>query len=155
MPVTVGSMAPDFEAEGTGLEASGGRFRLSENRGRRIVLAFYPGDKTPVCTKQLSSYNRDLAGFEELDASIVGISPQGLESHREFAAEQNLEFPLLVDTDKKLGDMYGVVGPLGFYRRSLFVVDAEGVIRFVRRGLAGLTFVSAEQIREALSSIST
>src|SRR5437879_2893035 len=134
MAVGVGDPAPDFTLPGTGDR----EYRLSEQRGGPVVLAFYPGDNTAVCTMQLRSYSSDMSSFDGVGATLWGISPQSVDSHEDFACKQSLSVPLLADTDKAVGRAYGILGPLGFYRRSVFVIDAEGVIRFARRGLTGL-----------------
>src|SRR5437588_6365709 len=90
----VGEQAPDFELPGTD-----GAFKLSDHRGERVVLLFYPGDDTPVCTRQFCSYRDQSEEFGQLDATIVGISSQGLESHVGFAAKYGLNVPLLADED--------------------------------------------------------
>ena len=150
MAVGVGDKAPDFTLKGTGGES----FTLSDLRGTPVVLAFYPGDNTPVCTKQLDSYQRDLASFADVGAQVFGISPQSVESHDEFSCKRGYGFPLLADTDKKVGELYGIVGPLGFYRRSAFVVDAGGVIRYAHRAVAGLTFKPSSELIAAVKASS-
>ena len=89
----VGDSAPDFTLPGTG----GRDYTLSEYRGQPVVVVFYPGDETPVCTKQLNTYNDDLARFENLGAQVLAISPQDMASHERFAAKYSFEFPLLAD----------------------------------------------------------
>ncbi len=150
MAVAIGQEAPDFTLLGTG----GVSYTLSELRGTPVVLAFYPGDNTPVCTKQLDSYQGDLGGFEAVGAKMIGLSPQSVESHDEFSCKRGYGFPLLADTDKKVGEAYGVVGPLGFYRRCVFVIDAAGVIRYVHRAVAGLTFKASSELIEAVKAAS-
>lgn len=146
MSVGVGDPAPDFT-----LPATGGReVSLSEFRGRPVVLVFYPGDDTAVCTKQLTSYNDDLAQFEQLDAQVLGISAQGVESHERFSDKHGFGFPLLADTDKKVAALYGTLGPIGFPRRSVFIVDGEGVVRYAHRAIAGLTFRPVSELVEVL-----
>ena len=148
MAATVGQPAPDFSVPGTG----GATYTLSEQRGHPVVLAFYPGDNTQVCTMQLRSYSSDMSAFESSGATLWGISPQGVQSHEDFACKQSLAMPLLADTDKAVAKAYGILGPLGFYRRSLFVIDAEGVIRYAHRGLTGLTFVKSDDIVKAIEA---
>jgi thioredoxin-dependent peroxiredoxin len=150
MAIGVGDTAPDFTLKGT----AGASYSLRDFRGAPVVLVFYPGDNTPVCTKQLDSYQGDLAGFEAVGAKVFGISPQSVESHDEFSCKRGYEFPLLADTDKKVGESYGVLGPLGFYRRSVFVVDAAGVIRYVHRAIAGLTFKPSSELIAAVKAAS-
>ena len=114
------------------------------------MLAFYPGDDTAVCTRQLTSYSEELDRFASLGAQLFGISPQDVASHEAFAAKHDLDVVLLADVDKAVGAAYGILGPLGFYRRSLFVVDAEGVVRFAHRSLVGATYVKPDEIEAAI-----
>ena len=121
-----------------------------------MVLVFYPGDNTPVCTKQLNAYTGDIGEFDDVGAQILAISPQGVESHEGFSAKHGgFAFPLLADTDKKVGEAYGILGPLGFYRRSVFVVDGEGVVSYAHRAVAGLTFRPTAELVNAVKSAST
>ena len=136
MSVGVGDRAPDFTLPGTGDR----EYSLRDLLGRPIVLVFYPGDDTPVCTKQLNAYNDGLEQFEALDAQVVGISAQGVESKDAFSDKHGFEFPLLADTDKQVAAAYGTLGPIGFPRRSIFIIDRDGIIRYAHRAIAGLTF---------------
>ena len=149
MSVSIGDQAPAFR-----LPATGGReLSLSDFLGRPLVLVFYPGDDTPVCTKQLNSYNDDLAQFEALNAQVVGISAQSVDSHERFAGKHGLQFPLLADTDKAVAAAYGTLGPLGFPRRSVFIIDGEGVVRYAHRAIAGLTFRPVSELVDVLLSL--
>jgi peroxiredoxin len=141
-----GDLAPDFCLDGTG----GRTYCLHDHRGEPVLLVFYPADNSPVCTQQLRSYSEDLNEFEKLGAAVLCLSPQDVASHEAFAAAQGLRLPLLSDEDQRVGRAYGIVGPLGFYRRSVFVVDREGVIRFARRSLSNLTYLPATQLVEAV-----
>ena len=88
------------------------------------MLVFYPGDDTPVCTKQLNSYNDELDQFEALDAQVLGdLRAERRAATRSSAASTGFQFPLLADTDKAVAGLYGTLGPLGFPRRSVFVID--------------------------------
>jgi peroxiredoxin Q/BCP len=147
--VGVGDPAPSFSLPGTG----GRVVSLSEYTGRPVVLVFYPGDDTPVCTKQLNSYNDGLEQFEALDAQVLGISAQSVASHDKFAGHQGLRFPLLADTDKKVASAYGTLGPLGFPRRSVFVVDRDGIIRYAHRAIAGLTYRPVSELVDAIAKL--
>ena len=146
MAARVGDPAPDFTLPGTGARD----YTLSEHRGHPVVLAFYPGDDTPVCTIQLTAYNDDLAAFTELGAQVFGISPQGVASHENFAAKFGFGFPLLADVDKWVGETYGIIGPLGFYRRSVFVVGPDGLLRYAKRSLIGVTFTKTPELVAAI-----
>ena len=150
MSASVGEPAPDFTLAGTG----GQDYTLSSYRGKPVVLVFYPGDNTAVCTTQLKSYTADFDEFEGVDAQILAISPQGVESHEGFSSKHGFRFPLLADTDKKVGEAYGVLGPIGFYRRSVFVVDAAGVVRYAHRAIAGLTYKSSAELVKAVRAAS-
>ena len=146
--VSVGDVPPDFT-----LPATGGRdITLSSLRGGAVVLVFYPGDNTPVCTVQLNSYNDDLSEFEEVGAQILGVSPQDVASHEAFSAKHGFSFPLLADTDKAVGSTYGVLGPIGFYRRSVFVVDGSGTVRYAHRAVAGLTYRRTDELVAAVTA---
>jgi peroxiredoxin Q/BCP len=148
MAVSVGDMAPEFTLQGTG----GSDYSLSQFRGQPVVIVFYPGDDTPVCTKQLNSYNNELDAFTGVGAQVLAISAQDVSSHEQFAGKHGFGFPLLADTDKAVAGLYGTVGPLGYPRRSVFVVDASGVIRYVHRAIAGLTFRPVEELVAAVEA---
>lgn len=149
MSVGVGDPAPPFELAGTG----GQRYTLADYRGRPVVLVFYPGDDTPVCTKQLNSYNDDLAQFTEMDAQVLGISAQDVATHEAFSSKHGFEFPLLADPDKAVAGLYGTLGPIGFPRRSIFIIDADGIIRYTHRAIAGLTFRPVKELIGELEKI--
>ena len=144
----VGDVAPDFTLPGT----SGQNYSLSQFRGQTVVLVFYPGDATMVCTKQLCSYNQELQQFKKINAQILAISAQDMASHEDFSAAQGFEFPLLSDTDKTVANLYSVIGLLGLPRRSVFVIDANGVIKYVHRALLGLTFRPVSELIEAVAT---
>lgn len=149
MSLGVGDVAPDFTLPGTG----GRDYTLSEFAGQPVVLVFYPGDDTPVCTKQLNSYNDDLGQFDEMHAQVLGISAQDVGSHDAFASKHGFEFPLLADTDKHVAAEYGTLGPIGFPRRSIFILDGDGVVRYAHRAIAGLTFRPVSELIAELEKI--
>ena len=146
----VGDTAPDFSLPGT----DGRDYSLAEYRGKPVVLVFYPGDDTPVCTKQLTSYTNDIGEFEGVGAQVLAISPQSVKSHESFRTKHGFAFPLLADTDKEVAGRYGTLGPLGFPRRSVFVIDKDGIIRYAHRAIAGLTFRRTDELVEAVRSAS-
>jgi thioredoxin-dependent peroxiredoxin len=149
MSLGVGDAAPDFSLPATGGET----IVLSALRGRPVVLVFYPGDDTPVCTKQLNSYNDGLEQFAELDATVLGVSAQGLDSHEKFSGKHGFNFPLLADTDKAVAGLYGTLGPLGFPRRSVFIIDRQGVVRYAHRAIAGLTYRPVDELVAVLRDL--
>lgn len=151
----VGTEAPDFTLPGVVLrdgEFQTGDYTLSAHRGRPLVLAFYPGDDTAVCTRQLCEYSAGLEQFAGLGADVWGISPQGLDSHRDFAGKHGLRMPLLADTEQVATEAYGI-GLLGSLRRAVFVLDAEGVVRWRHVAVVGLTFQDLETITRELKAL--
>lgn len=148
MSISVGEVAPGFTLQGTGSKS----YSLSDYKGQPVVLVFYPGDDTPVCTKQLNSYNNELTAFESVGAQVLAISAQDISSHEQFSSKHGFGFPLLADTEKSVAGLYGTVGPLGFPRRSVFVIDAHGVVRYVHRAIAGLTFRPVEELVAAVEA---
>ena len=151
--IAIGEPAPDFSLPGVAPEGRG-EFTLSAQRGAPVVLAFYPGDETLVCTREMCSYERGLETFDGLSATLWGISPQGLESHEKFAAHRSLTFPLLADTDKKVAELYGVYGRL-MIKRGVFVIDAHGILRWSRVSKTGLTYPSVDEIGAVLGSLTS
>lgn len=146
--VDVGDAAPDFELPGTG----GKTYKLSDYRGRKLVLAFYPGDFTAVCTKQFCSYRDQSEKLDQIGADVLGISPQSVESHERFTQEKSLNVPLLADEDKSVAKAYGVLaGPM--VRRAVFVIDEEGIIRHRKVTLVGLSFESVDDLEQAVAAV--
>jgi thioredoxin-dependent peroxiredoxin len=152
----IGQVPPDFTLPGielTGTEVSHSQYTLTQQRGRPLVLAFYPGDNTAVCTKQLCSYTSGLESFTGFGAQVWAISPQGLESHEQFARKHALAFPLLADEGLTVSRRYGIaLGGVGL-RRSVFVIDGDGVLRWKHVTLVGLTFPSADVISAQLATV--
>ncbi|WP_205699328.1 peroxiredoxin [Conexibacter sp. SYSU D00693] len=144
----VGDDAPDFELPGTD-----GPFRLADHRGERVVLLFYPGDGTPVCTRQFCSYRDDSEEMAALDATVVGISHQDLDSHERFRDKHRLTVPLLADAGKVVARLYGVTAPVLGTRRAVFVVDEAGVVRHRAVHALGLDFADADDLREVLAAL--
>ena len=162
--VDVGDAAPDFELSGTGGES----FKLSDQRGKNVVLAFYPGDATRVCTAQFCSYRDNADRLDQLDAEVVGISPQSVDSHERWTQEQQLNVPLLADEDLAVSKQYGVVGWIGplarfteledvpggrYIMRAIFVIDAEGIVRYRHVSRTGSTFQSVDDLERAVAAL--
>lgn len=141
-----GDPAPDFALEGTD-----GAFRLSEQRGRRVVLLFYPGDNTPVCTRQFCSYRDHAEDVSDLGAVIVGISDQDLDSHAGFVAKHGLNVPLLADEAGAVAKAYGAWRPVVGTRRAVFAIDEEGVVRHRHMHALGLDYQDVDELRQALA----
>lgn len=162
--VDVGDSAPDFALPGTGDKT----YRLSDYRGRNLILAFYPGDATTVCTKQFCSYRDQGDRLDALDATVLGISPQSVDSHEHWVKEQELNVPLLADEDLAVAKSYGVTGWLGplarftelddtpgghYVMRAIFIVDGDGVVRYRQVSRTGSTYESVEDLERALASV--
>ena len=146
--VDVGDAAPDFELPGSG----GKTYKLSDYRGRKVILAFYPGDFTAVCTRQFCSYRDNDERIENLGPDVLGISPQSVDSHERFIAENGLNVPLLADEDKSVAGAYGIVaGPL--VRRAIFVVDEQGVIRYRHVALVGMSYQDIDDLEQAVAAL--
>jgi thioredoxin-dependent peroxiredoxin len=144
----VGEQAPDFELPGTD-----GPFRLSDHRGQRVVLLFYPGDNTTVCTKQFCSYRDHPDQFASLGATVVGISAQDLDSHEGFIAKNGLTVPLLADVDKAVAKLYSASGgPLGT-KRAVVIIDEDGIVRYRHDHLLGLDYQTVDDLKAALDAI--
>jgi peroxiredoxin Q/BCP len=146
----VGEPAPDFELPGTD-----GPFKLSEHLGERVVLLFYPGDNTMVCTKQFCSYRDRAEDFASLNATVVGISAQDTASHEAFSAKHSLTVPLLADVGGKVASLYSTYGrPLGT-KRAVIVIDERGIVRDRHDHLLGLDYQSVDELKQALGTLPT
>jgi thioredoxin-dependent peroxiredoxin len=144
----VGDRAPDFQLDGTD-----GPFRLSDHRGERVVLLFYPGDGTPVCTKQFCSYAERPDEMRDLQATVIGISSQEVESHEAFQQKHSIPVPLLADPDRSVAKAYGASAPLVGTRRAVIIVDEQGVVRYRHVHRLGLDFQTVDEIRAALEGL--
>jgi peroxiredoxin Q/BCP len=127
----VGEVAPDFEAT----TDTGERVRLSDYRGQRVVLYFYPKDDTPGCTKQACGFRDQYLEIEERNAVVLGVSPDSQASHQKFKTKYDLPFKLLVDEEHEIAERYGVWGEKSMFGnkymgilRSHFVIDETGRI---------------------------
>lgn len=144
----VGDPAPDFTRPSTE-----GPITLSERwRDRAVLLVFYPGDDTPVCTKQLCDYRDNLSVFTDLDVDVLAVNSQGLRSHERFAKKHRLPFPLLSDEDKELCRAYDAVGLLGTTKRALVLIDRGGRVRWMHSDWP-IFRRSAEELRDILGGL--
>lgn len=144
----VGDEAPDFELDGTE-----GSFRLSDHRGERVVLLFYPGDFTPVCTRQFCSYAERADDMSGLDAVVVGISAQDLDSHYTFRDAHGIPVPLLADVDKAVAKAFGVTAPVLGTRRGVIVIDEDGRVAYRDVAAVGLGYQSVDDLADILESL--
>jgi peroxiredoxin len=146
-----GTSAPDFQLHSTPDQT----VSLSELRGRPVVLVFYPADWSPVCSDQLGLYNELLPEFYEFEAQIIGVSVDGIWSHLAFSKDRKLHTPLLADFEPKgaVARLYGVYDEkAGEAERALFVIDAEGIIRWSYVSPVGIN-PGADGILKALALI--
>jgi thioredoxin-dependent peroxiredoxin len=121
-----GQAAPDFAL----LDGGGAEWRLSDQRGKVVVLLFYPGDETPICTRQMCSVRDRWEDYAATGAEVVGISTNTVDSHKSFAEHHDLPLRLLADVDRDVADLYGAQSLIpGKVARSVFVIDANGIIR--------------------------
>jgi len=147
-PPDVGDPAPAFR-----LPSTQGEIDLaSELEKGDVLLVFYPGDETPVCTKQLCDYRDNLEGFADLGVRVLAINPQSLSSHQEFARKHALPFPLLSDEDKSVCRAYGAIGLLGMAKRALVLVGRDGRVRWRRSDLP-IFHRSADELRETIRGL--
>jgi len=162
--LSVGDKAPNFELPGTG----GKTYRLSDLRGKNVVLAFYPGDDTRVCTAQFCSYRDNADRLDQLDAEVLGVSPQSVDSHERWTQERDLNVPLLADEDLSVSRSYGVVGWAGpfaklagideasggrYVMRAVFVIDADGVVRYRNVSRTGARFQTVSDLERAVAAL--
>ncbi len=123
----VGQAAPEIDLP----DGNGDRWQLSQQRGKPVVLLFYPGDETPVCTKQLCSVRDNWERYQEAGAEVVGINSDSVDKHRRFAANHQLPLRLLSDAAGKVTRAYEMNSFLGT-KRGVVVIDKDGVIRYRR-----------------------
>ena len=134
MPISAGIPAPDFAA----LDENGSPRRLKDFHGKAVILYFYPADDTPGCTKEACNFRDDYSAYQQAGVTILGVSPDTVNSHIKFKAKYNLPFPLLADADHKICDAYGVWGPKKMMGReyegvlrTTFLIDKQGNIAHV------------------------
>ena len=137
MPVALDSMVPNFTAASTG-----GDFTLSAQRGKTVVLYFYPKDNTPGCTTEGSDFGNANAEFARANATVAGVSRDTLQSHESFKAKMKFPFELISDPDEALCELFGVMKMKNMYgrqvlgvERSTFVIDGSGKLRKEWRGV--------------------
>jgi peroxiredoxin len=122
----VSQEAPDFTLP----DQDGNERKLSDFRGKNIILAFYPFDFSPVCTKEFGCFQDGLSELSNLNAQVIGISVDSKYAHKEFAKKLNLIFPLLSDFSKEVCRLYGTLRHEGFSERAYFLIDKNGIVRF-------------------------
>ncbi len=146
--ISPGDQAPDFTLEADDRS----QFKLSEHKGQRVLLVFYPGDETPVCTAQLCEYRDGFDDYRELGVDVVGISRDSIESHIDFKRKRMLPFKLLSDPKLAAVKAYGASGLLGM-KRAVFLVDEAGIVRYAHIEALALFKRSHEELVEAIRAL--
>ena len=134
MPLSVGKIAPDF----TALDQDGKTIHLSDFRGKKVALYFYPQDDTPTCTKEACNLRDNYQSLLAKGIQVVGVSPDTVKSHRKFTTKYELPFPLVADVDQKIVNAYGVWGEKTLFGRTYmgthrvtFMIGEDGTIEKV------------------------
>jgi len=149
--LTTGTKAPDFELNSTPDQ----KLKLSDLKGKKVILAFYPADWSPVCGDQMALYNETLKYFHKHNAELIGISVDSKWCHMAFAQDRKLHFPLLADFEPKgsVAKSYGVYDEHeGQTQRALFVIDEEGIIQWSYLSPVGMN-PGADGILDALENL--
>ncbi len=148
MTIAVGQKAPLFK-----LPSNKGEVDLAgELKKGPVLLVFYPGDDTPVCTKQLCNYRDNLDSFAEIGVNVIAINPQTIESHAAFATKYDLPFPVVSDTDGEVCRAYGAKSFLGMTKRALVLIGRGGTVKWSDSNLP-IFHQSADDIRKAIANI--
>jgi peroxiredoxin Q/BCP len=127
-PLPVGAAAPEFTLQ----DQDGQNVTLAQLRGKNVVLVFYPGDDTAVCTKQLCEFRDTWAVAKQKNAVVFGLSPQSTQSKAKFRRKYDFPFPLLSDPGQRVGQLYHTRGLIS--KRTVYLIGPDGVIRFAKRG---------------------
>ena len=145
MSLNVGDQAPDFEAESTK-----GKIKLSDYRGKRVVLYFFPKAFTPGCTRETKKFAEMYEEFKKLNAEVIGVSADKISTQTKFAEKYNASFPIVSDPELKIIKAYGVLSESGkSASRVTFVVDESGTIRAIIKGLRN----AEEHVTKALEAL--
>jgi peroxiredoxin Q/BCP len=147
--MTIGDTAPDFTLK----DGDGNDWTLSDRRGKVVVLMFYPGDDTPVCTKEMCSVRDHWSDYQATGAEVVGISTDSVDSHEKFSEKYDLPLRLLSDGEGKVRDLYGANSLLpGRTARAEFVIDAAGKLAYQKVRPIGLFRPSDDDVLTAIKA---
>lgn len=158
MAIELGSLAPAVTGKAFWLGRSEGEsfdFDLKTLAGKVVVLAFYPADFTPVCTTEMCDFADNISALADLHAQVIGISTDSIEKHADFARRYSLKFPLIADTDKRIGQAFGVAGNFvrPVHKRAIFVIDAKGKLVWKKIELAAVFRTDAKTVKKVLSGL--
>ena len=148
MSIQVNEKAKNFSL----IDDSGQAFQLSDYAGQRMLLVFYPGDNTPVCTAQLCDYRDGIEVFADLGVQVVGISADDTESHRRFREKHDLPFVLLSDPDLSVAEAFGCKGLMGM-KRGVFLLDEAQVCRYAHVETVAIFRRKREELIEAIRNL--
>ncbi len=148
MALDLHTPAPDFTLS----DQDGEPFRLSDHRGRRLLLVFYPGDDTPVCTRQLCDYRDGIETFADLGVTVIGISTDDAASHRAFREKHQLPFTLLSDPDLEVASRYDCKAMIGM-KRGVYLLDEEQLIRYRHVEAVAVFRRKREELIEAIRQL--
>lgn len=148
----LGDQAPDFKLR----DGNGDQWSLADQRGKTVVLLFYPGDETPICTRQMCSVRDRWEDYSNTGAEVVGISTDSVESHKKFAEHHELPLRLLSDASGEVAKQYGAQSLIpGKVARSVFVIDREGVVRYRDVRPLGLFRPKDDDVLKAIAAANT
>lgn len=141
--------APNFELK----DEEGVTRQLQEWQGKKVLLVFYPGDNTPVCTSQLCDYRDGISDFHDLQVQVLGISGDSVASHKKFKEKHKLPFPLLSDAKLKVASQWGSKGMLGM-KRAVFLLDEQHIVRYQHIESLAIFRRKKEELLEAIEALS-
>ena len=147
--IEVGRSAPDFVLS----DHENTHFRLSDFRGRHVLLIFYPHDNGLVCTRQLCNYRDNWEAFVQRNIVVLGLNPSSRESHREFAAKFKFPFPLLVDERRAVAEAYGAIGLLGLSTRAYVLINPDGRVIYSTKELTIITRQSTYKLMSIFDAL--
>ncbi len=149
--IATGTKAPEFSL----IDQYGKTVSLSDFKGKKVLLVFYPGDNTPVCTAQLCSYRDNFSAFEQAGVQILGISTDKPESKKTFAEKYQFPFPILSDKDKTVSKQYDALSFFGMSQRAYVLIDEEGIVRYAQSEFLPVVYRSAEELLSKVQALST
>ncbi|NTW49915.1 MAG: peroxiredoxin [Chlorobiales bacterium] len=147
--ISEGTKAPDFTLP----DSDGKMVSLSNFAGKRMLIAFYPGDDTPVCTTQLCSYRDNYSEFTKRGIVVLGISTDSVGSHKTFGEKNSLPFTLLSDKEKKVCELYDAMSFLGMSQRAYVFIDEKGIVRLSFSELLPVFYRSTQDLLSQIDSI--
>ncbi len=146
--IAEGTKAPDFTLP----DSEGNNVSLADYSGKKVLLVFYPGDDTPVCTTQLCSYRDNFSQFTNRGVNILGISTNSVESHKSFSSRHELPFPILSDTEHSVSKLYDAMSFLGMSQRAYVYIDEHGVVQLSFSEMLPLFYKTTQDLLEQIDA---